>query len=35
MSGNQIGEDFVKSSEKIVSKATKTILSHFSLFVNA
>jgi hypothetical protein len=24
MSGNQIGEDFVKSSEKIVSKATKT-----------
>ena len=24
MSGNQIGEDFVKSSEKIVSKATQT-----------
>jgi len=29
MSGNQIGEDFVKSSEKIVSKATKTILFTF------
>jgi hypothetical protein len=29
MSGNQIGEDFVKSSEKIVSKATKTKLCTF------
>jgi hypothetical protein len=29
MSGNQIGEDFVKSSEKIVSKATKTKLRTF------